>query len=207
MLPMYGRTPPCYEGSALGYSTVVPHDAQGLIDRVGGDRAFVGWLDRVMACCFDPSNEPDMLAPWLYIHAGRPDLTDAAVRRILDSAYRTGPGGLPGNNDADALSAWYVWSAIGLYPNAGQPYYYIGAPLFTKARIKLDARRSFTIEAPEAGGANWYVAGATLNGRALHRAFLTSQEVERGGTLTLRMAATPSGWGSGSRPFSLSNAR
>jgi predicted alpha-1,2-mannosidase len=203
-LPMFGIAP-FFEGSALEWSTFVPQDVQGVINRVGGDQHFVAWLQRVMACCYDPSNEPDLLAPWLYIHAGRPDLTDATVRHLLASAYGTGRNGLPGDDDAGSLSAWYVWSAIGLYPNAGQPYYYIGAPLFTRVRIRVGGRRTFMIEAPHASPLNQYVVGATLDHRVLRRAFLTSGEVQRGGTLVLQMAATPDSWGRGPRPFSLSS--
>lgn len=197
---------PFYEGSGLEYSTFVPHDVQGLINRLGGDQAFTGWLDHVLACCYNPGNEPALLAPWLYIHAGRPDLTDAAVRRLLASAYGTGRQGLPGNDDAGAISAWYVWGAMGLYPNAGQPYYYIGAPLFTRVRISLGNGRTFTVYAPHASASKKYVVAARLNGRSINRAFLTSSEVERGGTLRLTMSSRPNRWGSGRRPFSVSRA-
>lgn len=195
---------PFYEGSPLEWSTFVPHDVQGLITRLGGDQQFVKWLNGVMACCYDPGNEPDLLAPYLYIHAGRPDLTDAAVRRLLANNYGTGRDGLPGNDDAGTLSAWYVWAAIGLFPNAGQPYYYISAPIFSESRISLGGRRSLTIEAPGASTSNRYVVGAELNGHVLQRSFLTSSEVEHGGTLRLKLASHPNGWGSGPRPFSLS---
>jgi putative alpha-1,2-mannosidase len=158
----------------------------------------------VMACCYDPGNEPDLLAPWLYIHAGRPDLTDAAVRRLLTNNYGTGRDGLPGNDDSGTLSAWYVWAAIGLFPNAGQPYYYINAPIFSESRISLGGRRTLTIDAPDASPANKYVVGADLNGHTLQRSFLTSSEVEHGGTLRLKLASRPNGWGTGPRPFSLS---
>jgi putative alpha-1,2-mannosidase len=153
---------------------------------------------------YDPSNEPDLLAPYLYVHAGRPDRTDDAVRRLLASAYAIGRSGLPGNDDAGTLSAWYVWSAIGLYPNAGQPYYYVGSPLFTRVRIALGRGRSFTIEAPGTSDANRYVRSASLNGRPLERAFVTHAEVSRGGVLHLNMGSSPSGWGTAARPFSLS---
>jgi predicted alpha-1,2-mannosidase len=195
---------PFYEGSGWEWSTFVPQDVQGLINRLGGDRGFVAWLQRVMACCYDPGNEPGLLAPWLYIHAGRPDLTDATVRSLLRHAYHDSVDGLPGNDDAGTLSAWYVWSAIGLYPNAGQPYYYIGAPVFTRTVIRLGGGRTFTIEARRASAANRYVVGATLDHRPLNRAFVTQQEVARGGVLSLRMARVPDHWGTRVRPFSLS---
>jgi predicted alpha-1,2-mannosidase len=201
--PTFGLAP-FYEGSALEWSTFVPQDVQGVINRLGGDQAFVVWLRRIMACCYDPGNEPDLLAPWLYIYAGRPDLTDEAIRTLLRSAYHHSSDGLPGNDDAGTLSAWYVWSAIGLYPGAGQPTYYIGAPLFKRVDIRLGGHRDFVIEAPKASPSNQYVVGATLDRRPLHRAFLTSSEVTRGGTLLLQMGRIPSGWGSGQRPYSLS---
>jgi predicted alpha-1,2-mannosidase len=202
---MFGFTPPFYEGSALEYSTFVPQDVQGLIDRLGGDAAAVAWLDSLFGSgAYDAGNEPDLLAPYLYIHAGRPDRTDEVVRNLMASAYGDGAAGLPGNDDSGTLSAWFVWSAIGLFPNAGQPYYYIGSPLFAETRIALPHGRTFRIEAPATSGANRYVAAATLDGRPLQRAWLTHREVAGGGVLRLEMGPTPGGFGVVERPFSLS---
>jgi putative alpha-1,2-mannosidase len=164
----------------------------------------VSWLDSLLSTgSYDPANEPDLLAPYLYIHAGRPDRTDDVVRGLMASAYSGGTAGLPGNDDSGALSSWYVWSAIGLFPNAGQPYYYIGSPLFTRTRIALGGGRSFTISAPATSAVNRYVVGATLNGHPLARAWLTHSEVARGGEVRLDMGPLPSGWGAQPRPFSL----
>jgi predicted alpha-1,2-mannosidase len=206
---------PFYEGSGYIYGTYVPHDAQALINRLGGDERFVAWLDAFFdnpptrAAGFNPglynhNNEPDFLAAFLYIHAGRPDRTQERVRRILSTEYRTGRGGLPGNDDSGAMSSWYVWAAMGLYPNAGQPFYYICSPLFRRATINLGGNRAFTVEAPEAAEENLYVQSATLDGRALDRAWLKHEEIARGGRLVLRMGAQPSQWGRGDRPPSLS---
>jgi len=197
----FGFVDPFYEGTPLQWSTFVPHDVQGLIDRLGGDGPAVTWLDSIG---YDPSNEPDLLAPYLYIHMGRPDRTDDIVRTVMAADYSLARDGLPGNDDGGTLSAWYVWSAIGLFPNAGQPYYYIGSPLFTRTRIALPGGRSFTIEAPATSDVNRYVTGATLNGAPLQRAWLTHAEVARGGVLRLDMAAAPSGWGRAARPYSIS---
>jgi predicted alpha-1,2-mannosidase len=197
----FGFIVPFYEGTPLQWSTFVPHDVQGLIDRLGGDGPAVSWLDSIG---YDPANEPDLVAPYVYIHMGRPDRTDDLVRSIMASGYSLARDGLPGNDDSGTLSAWYVWSAIGLFPNAGQPYYYIGSPLFTRTRIALPQGRSFTVEAPAASDANRYVVGATLNGRPLDRAWLTHAEVAQGGVLRLDMAAAPTGWGTAARPYSVS---
>jgi predicted alpha-1,2-mannosidase len=201
-----------YEGSGYQYSTFVPHDVQGLINRLGGDTGFVAWLDRFFAHAggahdsgfYQHYNEPDHLAAWLYIHAGRPDRTAERVRDLLATQYAVDPAGLPGNDDSGAMSAWYVWGAMGLFPNAGQPYYYIGSPIFTQVRIRLEHGRTFIINAPATSVKNRYVQSATLNGRPLHRAWLRHEEIVRGGHLELRMGHAPSKWGRAIRPPSVS---
>ncbi len=207
---------PFYEGSGYIYGTYVPHDAQGLINRLGGDDSFIAWLDAFFAnsptrdpafnnALYNHNNEPDFLAAFLYIHANRPDRTQERVRRILATEYTTGRGGLPGNDDSGAMSSWYVWAAIGLYPNAGQPFYYICSPLFQRATINLGGGRTFIIEAPETSETNLYVQSATLNGRALERAWLKHEEIARGGRLVLHMGVQPSTWGRNNRPPSMSS--
>jgi predicted alpha-1,2-mannosidase len=187
---------PFYEGSSRQYSTFVPHDVAGLIRRVGGRAAFVEWLDSFFnEGAYNHGNEPDILAPWLYIHAGRPDRTAERVRAIMATQYRDGRGGLPGNDDAGTLSSWYVWAAMGLFPNAGQPFYYIGSPVFARTVIHLEHGRSFVVEAPNTSAANLYVQGAELNGRKIDRAWLTHEEVARGGKLVLQLGPRPSVWG------------
>ena len=196
----YGWRDPFYEGSPLQYSTFVPQDVQGLIDRLGGDGPAIAWLDDLMKRGYSHSNEPDLLAPFLYVHAGRPDRTADSVRRIAGTQYGAGRHGLPGNDDSGTLSAWYVWAGIGLYPNAGQAYYYIGSPLFERSTIRLGGGRRFTVSAPGASDSNRYVVGARLDGRPLARAFLKHSELARGGTLELDMATAPNGFGSAKRP-------
>jgi predicted alpha-1,2-mannosidase len=207
---------PFYEGSGYTYGTYVPHDAQGLINKLGGDESFVTWLDAFFANpptrdpafksgLYNHNNEPDFLAAFLYIHAGRPDLTQKRVLHILATEYMTGRGGLPGNDDSGAMSSWYIWGAIGLYPNAGQPYYYIVSSLFPRSTINLGGGRTFIIEAPETSETNLYVQSATLNGQPLDRAWLKHEEIAKGGRLVLRMGPTPSAWGKNNRPPSMSS--
>ena len=188
---------PFYEGTAVQWSTSVPHDAAGLIERLGGDAAAVEWLGELSRAEYGPTNEVALFAPYLYTHAGRPDLAARDVTADRDSGFSLGPDGLPGNDDAGTLSAWYVWSAIGLYPNAGQPFYYVGSPLFDRATIALGRGRSFTVERLGTGRT---VVAATLNGRPLGRAWLRHGEVAQGGTLVLTMGDAPSPWGTTDRP-------
>ncbi len=83
---------------------------------------------------------------------------------------------------------------MGLYPNAGQPYYYVCSPLFKHSTINLGGGRTFSIEAPETSETNLYVQSATLNGRALDHAWLKPDEIARGGRLVLHMGSTVSAW-------------
>lgn len=187
---------PFYEGSSAQYSTYVPHDPAGLIAKLGGEAGFVAWLDRLFDTDgYEQGNEPDFLAPYLYIHAGRPDRAAERVRHILKAEYKPTHGGLPGNDDAGAMSSWYVWSATGLFPNAGQPFYYIGSPIFERSTFALEGGKTFTVVARGAGDAI-YVTGAKLNGRTIDRAWLTHEELASGGTLELTMAKAPGVWAS-----------
>ena len=205
---------PYYEGSSYQYSTYVPHDVKGLIEKTGGDEAFIKWLDDFFGSgnsnlrpegLYTHVNEPDLLAAFLYIHAGRADKTEGQVRALMQREYRTGRGGLPGNDDSGTMSSWYVWNAIGLYPNAGQDFYYVGSPIFTRSTIDLGNIRKFVVEAQNSSVVNKYVQSATLNGNILNRAWLTHSEISGGGTLRLLMSDKPSSWGKTNRPPSISD--
>ena len=186
---------PFYEGTSRQYSTFVPHDVARLIRRLGGKPQLVGWLDLFFGeGAYNHGNEPDILAPWLYIYAGRPDRTAERVRAIIAKDYNSGRSGLPGNDDAGTLTSWYVWAAVGLFPNAGQPFYYIGSPVFTRSTVHLEHGRTFTVVAADTSAANLYVQRAELNGHALNRAWLTHDEVAHGGTLVLHLGPRASSW-------------
>ncbi len=192
---------PFYEGSGFQYSTFVPHDVQGLIEQLGGNQKFLAWLDEFFdRKLYNPGNEPDLLAPYLYIFAGRPDRTADRVRSLLASEYHPGRDGLPGNDDAGTMTSWYVWSAIGIFPNAGQPYYFIGSPVFAHISIDLGGDKRFVVDAADTSDANRYVQSAELNHKPLDRAWLTNEEIAGGGRLVLRMGPQPSAWGTNTPP-------
>jgi predicted alpha-1,2-mannosidase len=191
-----GFDSPFFEGTGRQWSTFVPHDVRGLSARLGGDHELVRWLDELFDGRFyDPGNEPNLLAPYLYVHAGRPDRTAERVRRLLAQAYSPTRRGLPGDDDSGALSSWYVWGAIGLYPNAGQAFYYIASPLFRRTRMALPGGRRLIIDALGVSERRRFVQEARLNGRPLRRSWLSHRQTVRGGRLTLRMGPTPSTWG------------
>lgn len=133
-----------------------------------------------------------------------------ADRRIATGQYTVGladGGGYVGDEDNGAMSAWYVFSALGFYPaSPGHPEYTIGSPLFTKATLNLENGKTFVVSAPGNSASNIYIQSATLNGLEFSRNYLTHDEILAGGTLVLNMGSSgESAWGRdlASRPHSV----
>jgi predicted alpha-1,2-mannosidase len=134
------------EGNAAQYTWMVPFDYAALFSRMGGNAAAVTRLDdfftQVNAGPNRPyawlGNEPSQNAAWAYDFAGAPARTQAAVRRIQRELFTPTPGGLPGNDDGGTTSAWYVFSALGMFPAVpGVGGVAVGSPLFGDAVIHL----------------------------------------------------------------------
>jgi len=188
---------PFYESDSWEYSLYVPHDVRRLIELCGGPEPFVERLDTLFdGGHFHIGNEPAFHIPTLYIWAGRHDRTVERVERIRAEAFKARPDGLPGNDDSGALSAWFAFQAMGLYPNPGHDYYLITTPLFPQTTIRLTKDQTFTIAAPDLDPArhNIYIKGATLNGRRLDRAWLRHEWIRHGGRLVLEMTDSPGKW-------------
>jgi predicted alpha-1,2-mannosidase len=185
-----------YEGNSWTYSFFVPQDVGSLVKTMGGPETFVRRLDAFFAVPgrYDVGNEPGFLAPYLYIWAGRPDKTDEHVRSIIAKSYQAGINGLPGNDDSGAMSSWYAFGQIGIFPNAGQDVYLIGSPAYPQTTLHLAGGRVFVIEARNLSSDNIYVTAATLNGKPIDRAWLRHREIVGGGKLVLRMGSAPSQW-------------
>jgi putative alpha-1,2-mannosidase len=156
---------------------------------------------------YAPGNEHDLQAPWMPVFAGEP-WRGAEAQRAIQSLFRDAPDGLPGNDDLGGLSAWYVWSALGLGPvTPGAPLYVLGSPVFPRAVLDLPGRKDLTIEAPKTSLTAKYVTAAALGGRPLDRAWVSHRDLRRGGTLVLTMSITPSPtWGTTAPPPSLTGA-
>lgn len=186
------------EGTAWNYAFFVPHDVPGLVALHGGPERFVARLQAQ----FDDGkfalwNEPDLAFPYLFTYAeGEAHRTQEAVRAAMAAHFSARPDGIPGNDDAGALSAWYVFSAMGLYPDdpvSGR--YSLGSPIFDRVEIDLHpdfhGGDTFVIEAERGGPDDIYVADMTLNGAPHAEPFLTHAQVTAGGVLRLGMARAP----------------
>jgi predicted alpha-1,2-mannosidase len=200
-----GWTHAFYEGSAWQYRFTVPRDMQGLINRLGGPAPFLATLDEY----FDRNlhwqgNEPCFLTPWLHGYAGRPDKNVDRVQAIMAKNFKVATGGYPGDEDVGAMSAWYIFAAMGFYPNAGQDLYLLGSPVFSKVTLRLgQTGQNFVVSAPGLSPTNKYVQSATLNGQPWNQAWFRHGDIVNGAELVLTMGAQPSAWGTLTPPPSI----
>lgn len=195
-----------YEGLPWHYSTFVPHDVKGLIKKHNGKENFVAFLDEMFdGGYYTQDNQPDIMTPYLYIYAGRPDKTADRVRNILKTDYNISTDGLPGQDDAGCMSSWYVFSSMGFYPNAGQDIYFIGSPLFSEVEMKLSNGKSFKIVAENLSAKNIYIKSAKLNGNDWDKAWFQHKDIIDGAELILTMGSSPSDWGRENPPPSVSD--
>ncbi len=161
------------EGNSIQYTWSVPQDVHGLITRMGGNSVAVGRLDTFFSQLntsrkqpYDwAGNEPALGIPWIYDYAGAPARTQDVVRRIATQLYSATPNGEPGNDDLGAMASWYVWAAIGMYPETpGRADLVLASPMFTHVEIHLSNGRVLSVSAPAASDANRYVQSLQVHG-------------------------------------------
>ncbi|HEY1702198.1 MAG TPA: GH92 family glycosyl hydrolase [Trebonia sp.] len=205
------------EGSAWQYLWLVPQDPADLASLLGGTASEISDLNQFFAfnqvaadpdaasqiwtggANYDATDEGDIEAPYTYDALGAAWQTQAVTRAAL-TFYRAVPAGLPGNDDLGEMSAWYVMTALGLYPYAaGQDVFTLTSPLFTREVIQLPrpfySGTPITIEAP---GAGTYIQGLTVNGQPQDASWISGAQLTgtAGATDTATSASpTPSATG------------
>ena len=219
------------EGNAWQWNWSVMQDIPGLIHLLGGDQAFAAKLDAMFDAGskvktgtyhfmihemnemvaqnlgqYAHGNEPVHHVIYLYDYAGQPWKTQARIRQVMNLLYQSTPDGLSGDEDTGEMSAWYVLSALGIYPVCpGTVDYLIGSPLFDSATLHLVHDQTFTITAKDNGPQKYYIDGASLNGQRFEKIYLTHNQILRGGELMLQMTSFPNHrWATGPecRPLS-----
>ncbi len=200
------------EADAWHYTFGAMHDVPGMIQLYGGNKAFVKKLDEMFNedSDFNPpladatgligqyahGNEPCHHVTYLYALAGAQYKTALRAHQAMVLHYNNTVDGLCGNDDCGQISAWYVWSAMGLYPlNPANGIYVIGSPLMEKSTIQLDPKffkgGTFTILAHNVSNQNIYIQSAKLNGQRLDHPWVTHEEITNGGTLEFEMGISP----------------
>ena len=127
-------------------------------------------------------NEPDLHAAFLFHAAGRPDRAAAWVHWAARTLYTNRDDGIPGNDDAGTMAAWYVFAALGFFPMPGDDRYWIGSPLFPRCEVDLPGGGTLVVEAPGATtGPGW--SRVTWNGVEVSGGVLRHQDLIEGGVL------------------------
>lgn len=194
------------EGTAAQYVWMVPFDYRGLIAALGGPEAATARLDTFFTklnagpdstIYAYMGNEPCLETPWIYCFLGQPAKTQQVVRRILKELYSSAPDGYPGNDDLGAMSSWYLWAALGMYPELpGSDVLVLGSPLFPKAVLHL-RYGDVIIKGDHAGDDAPYVQNLTVNGRPWNKPWIRFSDISHGGTLSYELGQTPNPvWGS-----------
>ena len=169
-------------------ATFVPHDIKGLTKLMGGKRGFINSLQGVFDNdYYDPANEPDIVYAYLFSRfKGEEWRTQKEVKKILDNHYKNAPDGIPGNDDTGTMSAWAVFSMMGIYPDCpGEPYYTITTPRFE--RVEIDTEHGTITIATEGEGKYIRRDGVMLGGKPTNRFRLSHDELIRAKELRLKL--------------------
>ncbi|MEV6488991.1 GH92 family glycosyl hydrolase [Actinoplanes sp. NPDC051633] len=211
-----------HEGGSYQYQWLVPQDPSGLVQLMGGrarteqrlDDFFVydklltdpartareDWIaapyDYYAKPTYNPNNEPDLLAPYMYHWAGAPAKAATVVRAQM-TLFTLGPDGMTGNDDLGTMSAWYVFSSLGLYPTmSGANFLALSSPQFPGATVRT-GDGTLRITAPGVTDEKRYIQSVRLDGKAQTKNWVTWASVADGGTIAHTVGDRPSGWGTG----------
>jgi predicted alpha-1,2-mannosidase len=187
------------EGNSWQYSFYVPHDITSLIQMHGGDEQFERKLDELFSTSektkgreqadvtglvgqYAQGNEPSHHMAWLYNYVGQPTKTIMRVNQISNDFYKNTPDGLIGNEDCGQMSAWYVFSALGMYPVCpGDGNYVLGAPQFDAVKLNLESGKTFSISYT---AKPWQIlSGVSLNGKVSLASRIRHEDITNGGAL------------------------
>lgn len=203
-----------YQGTIWQYRWLVPFDNKGLIELAGGEKEYLKQLNEFFDNdYYNHANEPDIQAPLMFNVTSQPWRSQYLVQKyavdtvvqyyfndnsrgidpFVDVIYQNKPDTYirTMDDDAGAMSAWYVFAATGIFPAcSGWPVYYLSVPLFNEVQLKT-GKQNFTVKVANYAPNRRYIQSVTLNGKPLSRNWLTHQEIIKGGTLVITAADKP----------------
>ena len=195
------------ESSGWQYQSFAPADLAWLVKATGRDlfnqrmKDFFdypepGWYTKY----YNPYNETDLQAPFVFNFSGAPWRSQRVVRRVLNENYLDTPDGVPGNDDCGAMSSWAVLSMMGIYSvDPASLAYELAGPSFPRITIHLHAPyagRTFSIEASGAHKNAPYIQSVQLNGKAWQKNWISFQSIAAGGRLSIVVGPDPNKqWG------------
>ena len=199
------------------------YDGNGLANLYGGKEAFAKKLDAFFADDVDAmkkvatgsihemmearevrmgqyahNNQPSHHIAYMYSFTDEPYKTQALTRTVLKKLYvgsEIGQG-YCGDEDNGEMSAWYMFSAMGLYPlSMGSGEYVFTSPLFDKVTIHLENGKDIVISAQDNSDENVYIQSMKINGKDSNSLVITHEELTKGAQISVKMGKDPSKWG------------
>ncbi|MDB5208197.1 MAG: alpha-mannosidase [Flavisolibacter sp.] len=188
------------EANAWQVSFYAPHDMPGLIELYGGPKGFESKLDSLFTVPWNPNyiarnietmvgqychgNQPDHEAPFAYTFIGKPEKTQKILDHILNNLYGIKDGlTLSGMDDAGEMSAWYVFTALGLYPfSATDAEYIVTVPLFDEIKWKTSTGKLLTITKPGKGRS---LTSLKVDGKKNKGYFVSHDLFKKGGKISI----------------------
>ncbi|WP_114854633.1 GH92 family glycosyl hydrolase [Brachybacterium sp. YJGR34] len=210
------------ETDGWNFAFHVPHDPEGLAALYGGRDLLRGKLEEFFATPeradkkgtyghvihemdearavrmgqFGVSNQPSHHIPFLFHHVGAPEEASRVVREVhrrLFVGEQIGQG-YPGDEDNGEMSAWWLFTALGLYPlQLGTPRYHLVAPLFDRATVRPLGGAPFTVTAEGQAPGNDCITGCFLDDREHPQSWIDHTELR--GRVHVTLGPEPTGWG------------
>ncbi|RYG48060.1 glycoside hydrolase family 92 protein [bacterium] len=195
----------------------VQHDVLGMADLVGGTAAFGRKLDDLFTHPpifktgayggvihemiefvavgmgqYGACNQPSFHLPYLYAGIGQPWKTEYWTRRACRELFNAGPDGYSGDEDNGSNSAWYILSAIGVYPlTPGHPSYVLTSPEFDRVKIHVPGGKIIDLTAKGNSEKNVYVRSRTVNGKPWTSTWISHADLVGGAKIVNAMADRP----------------
>ena len=204
-----------YQGTRWQYRWGAPMYLPRMIELVGKEKLAAQLQQFFREDLYNQGNEPDIHVPFLFGRLGMPQETSGIVRTLAtesithryggNDAYPTPfvgcafvnqPRGYCFEMDEDdgAMSAWYVFASIGMYPLiVGEAVFELFPPLFDKVTLHLGADQKTTVVIRTEGQSrkmengkwvNGKCKSVTWNGKTSPNFQIAVKELKKGGTLT-----------------------
>ena len=176
------------EGNSWQYTFMLSHDIKGLIELMGGEKAYSQQLQKVFNIGqFDMANEPDIGYPYLFNYIkGEEWRSQKIVSSLISKYFKNTPDGLPGNDDTGTMSAWLIYSMMGIYPiSPAEPIYTFATPLFDKITIQLDSRYYKNKQLIIEKEGEVFIRKIKLNDKTINSFFINHQDLVNAGHLKI----------------------
>ncbi len=127
-------------------------------------------------------NQPDHEAPFSYYFIGKPEKSQKILDHILNNLYGMSDGlTLSGMDDAGEMSAWYVFTALGLYTfSATDPEYLVTVPIFDEVKWKTSTGKWLTIKKQ---GKSRDLSSIKVDGKEIKGYFVSHDLFKNGGKI------------------------